>query len=155
MPEEKKLTAAQAHQYFAVESNNKTWDLLEKADRTKAEEIEMIHQAHTSSYHWSKVGEPVNQVRAHYLVAKVYFALDMVESAYYWAQKTGPGPSSSGSTRGTTPSGARSWLGLTRLRLTRPVSMSFMPRPSPRSKVWGKRMPPCVRASWGEGLGSG
>lgn len=88
MTEEKKLTVAEAHQIFAAETNNKTWDLIEKADRTPAENIEMIHLSHTSTYHWSQVGEPINEVRGQYLIAKVYFALNMLESACFWAEKT-------------------------------------------------------------------
>lgn len=88
MPEQKKLSAEEAHRYFAVETNNRTWDLIEKVDRTLEEDVQMIHQVHASCYHWAQVGEPVNQVRGHYMVAKVYFALGMAESAYYWAEKT-------------------------------------------------------------------
>lgn len=75
----------ETHQRFAIETNNATWDLIEKADRTHAEEIEMVHQAHASAWHWSKVGEPVNLVRAHYLVAKVYFAVHQAKSGSFWA----------------------------------------------------------------------
>ncbi len=88
MAEEKKMDLSEAHQYFAVECNNKTWDLLDKTERTPDEEIEMIHQVHASCWHWSRAGEPVNVVRGHYVAAKVYFAAGMTESARFWAQKT-------------------------------------------------------------------
>jgi hypothetical protein len=87
MSEDKRVTRTQAHQAFASETNNATWDMIEKSELTPEEEIEMIHQVHASCFHWSKVGEPVHMVRGHYMVAKVYFALDMKESARYWAEK--------------------------------------------------------------------
>lgn len=87
MADEKQMTVEKAHEYFAVETNNATWNLVEKPDRSAAEDMEMVHQAHASAFHWSKAGEPVNLVRAHYLVAKVYFALGMPESAGLWAEK--------------------------------------------------------------------
>lgn len=87
MQEEKKLTAQEAHQFFAGDTNNRTWDLIEKNDRTSDEAVRMIHQSHASAYHWSVAGEPVNLVRAHYLVAKAYFAVEMLEPAVFWAEK--------------------------------------------------------------------
>jgi hypothetical protein len=88
MSDDKKLSLPEAQQHFAVECNNKTWDLIEKPGRTPEEDVEMIHQVHTSCWHWSKVGEPVNMARGHYLAAKVYFAAGMAESACFWARKT-------------------------------------------------------------------
>lgn len=88
MAEEKTMSLPEAHQHFAVECNNRTWDLIEKPDRTPEEDVEMIHQAHASCRHWSAVGEPVNLVRGHYVVAKVYFAVGMTEPARFWARKT-------------------------------------------------------------------
>jgi hypothetical protein len=37
------------HRKQAVENFNKTWDLIDKKERTKEEDLEMIHTAHTSS----------------------------------------------------------------------------------------------------------
>ncbi len=40
------------HEKFAKASFNKTWDLLEKKDRSPEEDNEMVHTAHSSRYHW-------------------------------------------------------------------------------------------------------
>jgi hypothetical protein len=35
---------------------NACWDLIEKENRTAADDLEMIHLAHTSRWHWGNVG---------------------------------------------------------------------------------------------------
>ncbi len=42
------------HKFFSTLCFNKAWDLIEKPDRTAAEDDEMIHLAHASIWHWSK-----------------------------------------------------------------------------------------------------
>ncbi len=71
----------QAHQWFAIELNNRTWDLLESAERSEAESEEMIHAAHAACYHWSQVGGVANQARAQCLVAGVHAALGQGQPA--------------------------------------------------------------------------
>jgi hypothetical protein len=39
------------HEKFAKGSFNKTWDLMEKKDRSTEEDNDMIHTAHSSRYH--------------------------------------------------------------------------------------------------------
>ena len=41
---------------LGVDLFNKTWTLMEKDDRTREEDDEMIHCAHASAYHWLQVG---------------------------------------------------------------------------------------------------
>jgi len=50
---------AAAHRQLGVDLYNSTWTLLEKPDRTALETDEMIHRAHTSRWHWGKVGGEV------------------------------------------------------------------------------------------------
>ncbi len=45
---------------LAVELFNHVWTLLEKPDRTSAQDDEMLHAAHASRYHWGEIGESVN-----------------------------------------------------------------------------------------------
>jgi hypothetical protein len=42
---------------------NRIWALLEQEARSEAEEAEMIHAAHTSTYHWMRIGQPVSRAR--------------------------------------------------------------------------------------------
>jgi hypothetical protein len=45
-----------AHQYFAVESFNGAWELIEKPDRTVDDDAEMLQRAFASRWHWGFVG---------------------------------------------------------------------------------------------------
>lgn len=48
------LDTEAAHRFFAVDCFNKTWDLIEKSDRTPAEDRLMVALTHASIYHWSQ-----------------------------------------------------------------------------------------------------
>jgi hypothetical protein len=39
---------------------NRVWVLLEKPDRSAADDDEMVHAAHASRYHWGQAGQPVH-----------------------------------------------------------------------------------------------
>jgi len=60
------------HRWFAVEANNRAWDLTAAASRTPDEEREMRLAAYAAAFHWSKVGTPVNDMRAEMLLAHVH-----------------------------------------------------------------------------------
>ncbi|MGH3187157.1 MAG: hypothetical protein ACRDPY_03500 [Streptosporangiaceae bacterium] len=45
------------HRQLAATIFNHVWDLLVKADRTVADDDEMLHGAHASRYHWGVAGE--------------------------------------------------------------------------------------------------
>lgn len=72
---------------LAADLFNHTWALLEKPDRTQAEDDEMIHSAHASRFHWGEVGEPVNLARGEWQCARVYSALGRAEPALYHARR--------------------------------------------------------------------
>jgi len=75
------------HKQMAIEFFIKTWELLEKKDRTKDEDALMIHQAHASLYHWLQIGGLINFQRGEWLVSHVYSILKMHESALYHAKR--------------------------------------------------------------------
>lgn len=56
---------------------NETWDLMEKANRTEAEDRMMLHKTHTSCYLWQSAGKPVNNARGEWQVSRVYSVLKM------------------------------------------------------------------------------
>ena len=56
------------HRYFAVECNNRAWDLAAKP-RTAAEDDEMLNAAHAAAYHWRAVGTDLHAMRARMLLA--------------------------------------------------------------------------------------
>ncbi len=53
-------TEQEFHRKVAVECFNKTWDYLEKKERTLSDEQTMLSLAHSSCYHWSFVGKARN-----------------------------------------------------------------------------------------------
>ena len=69
------------HRFFAVENNNRAWDLASQSSRTLDESTEMLNAAHASALHWSKVGSKLNIVRANMLLAEVHALLGMGESS--------------------------------------------------------------------------
>jgi len=78
------------HEKVAKDCFNKTWELLEKKDRTHEEDNEMVHTVHTSRYHWgvmvvNKLGTPVNLQRGEWQIARVYTVLKRKEPALYHA----------------------------------------------------------------------
>lgn len=94
MPEEENFTI-EAHKKFAVELFNRTWELHDKKDRTKLENDEMLHAAHASAYHWSKLGKVVGEerfkqsfARAEYLLSRVNWALEHPEACLVHAKRS-------------------------------------------------------------------
>lgn len=81
MSEEKTYTEAEAHRHFAAKLNGEVWGLLEKADRSPAEDELMIHTAHASCCHWLKVGTGLHHQRAEWLIARVYAELGQADAA--------------------------------------------------------------------------
>lgn len=54
---------------------NETWDLLDKQNRTDADNITMLHKAHTSCFLWRSAENPVNDERGEWQVSRVYSVL--------------------------------------------------------------------------------
>jgi hypothetical protein len=75
MTEETTYTVSQAHYQFAVDFNTQTWQLLEKQDRTRMDEVHMLDFAHASLAHWRAVGTAVRHQRGEWLVSRVHAAL--------------------------------------------------------------------------------
>ena len=82
MPEE----ATAWHRRFAAAANNRAWDLCERI-RTPAENQEMLTAAHTSAWHWTKVGSELNRMRATMLLAEVHALLGLGHSAMAYAEE--------------------------------------------------------------------
>lgn len=78
---------AWAHRWFAIEFNNRAWDLFETDGRSAEETQEMIHAAHAAAIHWQAVGTPLNTQRAENLLATVYCAAQKPEPALRHAQR--------------------------------------------------------------------
>ncbi len=75
------------HRELGAELFNKVWDLLAIERRTPQQEAEMIHAAHASAYHWSRVGEGPRLARAEWQCSWVYSELERPEPALYHAHR--------------------------------------------------------------------
>lgn len=87
------------HRTLAIDLFNHVWSLLDKSERTPADEAEMIHAAHASRHHWGVVGTPRNLAIGEWQISRVYAVLGRAEPALYharlalkWAQDHDLGP---------------------------------------------------------------
>ncbi len=78
---EKNMELKDFQKQQAIDCFNKTWDYIDMEKRSKEDDFQMIHCAHTSRYLWSLVGNPVNIERGEWQVSKVYNLLGLGESA--------------------------------------------------------------------------
>ena len=75
------------HRSLAVDLFNHVWTLLDRTERTRAEDDEMLHAAHASRHHWGVVGEPVNLARGEWQCSRVYSVLGRAEPARHHARR--------------------------------------------------------------------
>jgi hypothetical protein len=64
---------ALAHRYFAVDCFNKTWEFVDKPNRTREEDEQMIRLAQASLWHWTNRADCKSQQLSvgHWLLARV------------------------------------------------------------------------------------
>lgn len=72
---------------LAVDLFNGVWQLLEKEDRSTAEDHRMLHMAHASRFHWENVGTAVNLARGEWQCSRVYAVLGRAEPALHHARR--------------------------------------------------------------------
>ena len=73
--------------YFAIESNNRAWELAVQTSRTSEETIEMLNAAHAAALHWNVVGNELNHMRAKTLLAEAHALAGFGESALRLAEE--------------------------------------------------------------------
>lgn len=66
---------------------NRTWELMDKPDRSAEEDEEMLMTTFASGYHWSRVGTPVNFGRSEWQIARVYVLLGNAREALHHARR--------------------------------------------------------------------
>ncbi len=66
---------AETRRRLAADCFNKTWTLMEKADRTPEDDDEMLHCAHASRYHWGEIGTAANRARGEWQCSRMYTVL--------------------------------------------------------------------------------
>jgi hypothetical protein len=78
---------AAQHRRLGVDLFNGTWRLLERDDRSRADDDRMLHMAHASRYHWEQVGTATNLARGEWLCSRVYAVLGRGEPSLHHAQR--------------------------------------------------------------------
>ena len=76
------------HRKVAKECFNKTWDYLEKKNRTPDDDRQMLILAHTSRYHWELVGNARNLAVGEWQISRVYAALKQAEPSLLFAKSS-------------------------------------------------------------------
>lgn len=87
MSAEKATSEKDWHRKFAVEQFNLTWDLLDREERTVAEDDKMLQAAYASRFHWGEIGTPVEFERGEWQISRVCSVLNRPEAAIYHAQR--------------------------------------------------------------------
>ncbi len=77
----------EARRHAAKELFNYTWTLLEKADRTRDDDDEMVNAAHASRLFWGEFATPVHLARGEWQLSRVYATLERSEPALHHAQR--------------------------------------------------------------------
>lgn len=81
------MAMSQYHKEEAVKCFNAAWDLIDRADRAHEDDVNMVHLAHASRYHWGQIGTPLEFTRGEWQISRVYSLLSMGESALFHAKE--------------------------------------------------------------------
>jgi DNA-binding transcriptional MerR regulator len=78
----------QTQQSLASAWFNRVWELLEKGDRTHADDEEMVNAAHASRFIWTSIGTAKEWAIGDWQLSRVYAVLDRAEPAVHHARRT-------------------------------------------------------------------
>ena len=88
MPE-KSEQELEFHRKIAKQCFNKTWDYLEKKNRTPDDDRQMLILAHTSRYHWELVGNAqIPLAVGEWQISRVYADLRQAEPSLLFAKSS-------------------------------------------------------------------
>ena len=79
------------HEKLAKQNFNKTWDFLDKKNRSEEDNLNMIHTVHASRFHWGVLvsegkGTALMLQRGEWIISRVYSVLKRGEPALYHAK---------------------------------------------------------------------
>ncbi len=77
----------EAHQYFAIETFNGAWELIEKPDRSDDDNATMLERAFASRWHWGFVGGPEQLATGDWQIAHVASLLGYGWMAQFYARR--------------------------------------------------------------------
>jgi hypothetical protein len=77
------------HRQLGVDLYNYTWTLLEKEDRTRDDDDELLSATHASAYHWSRAAGtgPQNAARSQWQISRANAVLGRGDAALYHAER--------------------------------------------------------------------
>lgn len=83
------MEASKNHKQIASQCFNRVWDFLDLLERTKEEQEQMVHLAHTSFWHWTQVEDhtPTNLSIGYWQIARVYAVVGNGEQSRYYAER--------------------------------------------------------------------
>jgi hypothetical protein len=83
------MNVIENHKQIASLCFNRVWDLLDLPERTKVEEEQMIHLAHASFWHWTRVEDhtPTNLSIGYWQLSRVYAVVKNGEQAKDYANR--------------------------------------------------------------------
>ena len=88
MTDSASLDRPQAHRFFAADCFNRTWEFLEKANRTAADDEQMVLLCHASLWHWTQRADCTDRNRAvgYWQLSRVYATLGQADNARRFAE---------------------------------------------------------------------
>jgi hypothetical protein len=84
------IDAQAAHRHFSAQCFNKTWELIEKPNRTPSEEDEMLRLTFASHWHWTQREDytPVKGSIGYWQISRVFALLGQPDNARRFAQRS-------------------------------------------------------------------
>jgi hypothetical protein len=76
------------HRKIAKQCFNKTWDYLEKKNRTPDDDRQMLILAHASRYHWGLLGKARSLAVGEWQISRVYADLKHAEPSLLFAKSS-------------------------------------------------------------------
>lgn len=83
MADEPGFDVTAAHKYFSAECFNRTWGLMDRADRSPEDDEQMLLVTFASQWHWSQREDclPTNVSVGYWQISRVYALLGQADNA--------------------------------------------------------------------------
>jgi hypothetical protein len=90
MSDQSAFDAQTGHKAFSAHCFNKTWDLIDKSERSAEEEEEMLRLSLTSLWHWTqrKDCEPTNLSVGYWQVSRVFALMGQADNARRFGRRS-------------------------------------------------------------------
>jgi hypothetical protein len=87
LTDDDKLTLNEFHKKMGAKTNGGVWGVLDNNEPTEAELEDALEMAYTSRYHWKQVGTLTNDVRAAYMISRVFSHMKNGDQAVNYANQ--------------------------------------------------------------------